>query len=279
MTMHLLVFLALTAPPAAASGDGADAAANAAVAVQSIWDFIEKGGVMMIPIGICSFIALAVFLERTLSLRRSKVIPARFLPGLKKILRDKGGDREAAVKYCLKNASPVANVFAAGMKKLGAPIEILEKHIQEAGQREVLKLRKYLRALSVIASITPLMGLLGTIFGMIQAFQTVATSADALGKTEMLASGIYQAMITTAAGLVVAIPVLIMYHWVSSKIDRLVMDIDAMTVEFIEEFAEGGVESIESSEAETQAVRPASGGREPEARRDGAAATPEVTPA
>ena len=259
MSMNLLIFLAQASPPApgsAGSPGGSGGADNAAVAVQSIWDFIEKGGVMMIPIGICSFIALAVFLERTLSLRRSKVIPARFLPGLKKILRDKGGDREAAVKYCIRNASPVANVFAAGMKKLSAPIEILEKHIQEAGQREVLKLRKYLRALSVIASVTPLMGLLGTIFGMIQAFQTVAASADALGKTEMLASGIYQAMITTAAGLVVAIPVLIMYHWVSSKIDRLVMEIDAMTVEFIEEFAEGGLESIEAGESESEQRSP-----------------------
>ncbi|MCZ6834241.1 MAG: MotA/TolQ/ExbB proton channel family protein [Planctomycetota bacterium] len=225
-----------------------DAVDTSAVAVQSIWDFIAKGGMIMIPIGIGSFIALAVFLERMLSLRRSKVIPAKFLPGLKKILKESKGEKKAAVKYCLKDGSPVANVFAAGMKKLNAPIEILEKHIQESGQREVLKLRKNVRALSVIASISPLMGLLGTIFGMIKAFQTVAISPDALGKTELLATGIYQAMITTAAGLTVAIPVLIAYHVVSAKIDRLVMEIDLMTVEFIEEFAEGGIESVESDE-------------------------------
>ena len=95
--------------------------------------------------------------------------------------------------------------------------------------------------LSVIASITPLMGLLGTIFGMIRAFQTVAASGEALGKTEMLAGGIYEAMITTAAGLLVAIPVLICYHWISAKIDTLVMDMDQMTQEFIEEFVERGM--------------------------------------
>jgi len=103
----------------------------------------------------------------------------------------------------------------------------------------VLKLRKYLRVLAVIASIAPLMGLLGTIFGMIQAFQTVAASGSALGRTEMLAMGIYQAMITTAAGLLVAIPVLIAYHWIVAKIERLVMEIDQMTVEFIEAHAAG----------------------------------------
>ena len=223
----------------------ADAAAEAAK-LDSVWDFVVKGGPVMVPIILCSFVALAVFIERMVSLRRSKVIPAKFLPGLKKVLRETSGDGSAAIVYCQKNGSPVSNVFAAGMKKLRAPIEILEKHIQDAGQREVLKLRKNVRALSVIASISPLLGLLGTIFGMIMAFQTVALSADALGKTELLAEGIYMAMITTAAGLSVAIPVLIMYHWITSKIERLVMEIDLMTVEFIEEFAENSMDKAES---------------------------------
>jgi len=83
------------------------------------------------------------------------------------------------------------------------------------------------------------MGLLGTIFGMIRAFQTVATSGEALGKTELLAEGIYEAMITTAAGLIVAIPALVCYHWLSAKVQGLVMDIDEMTVEFIEDLADG----------------------------------------
>ena len=215
----------------------------AAVQIQSLWDFITKGGVVMIPIGLCSFVALAVFVERLISLRRSLVIPATFLPGLKKTLRTNPNDKTKAIAYCRKNASPVANVFAAGIKKLDGSIESIQQRIEEAGQREVLKLRRFLRVLSVIASVTPLMGLLGTIFGMIKAFQTVAVSPDALGKTELLATGIYEAMITTAAGLTVAIPVLIAYHWISAKIDRLVMDIDEMSVEFLEELGDGGFEA------------------------------------
>ena len=160
----------------------------------------------------------------------------------------------------------MANVFEAGIKKLKAPVEVLEKHIQDAGQREVLKLRKNVRALSVIASISPLLGLLGTIFGMIMAFQTVAMSADALGKTELLAEGIYMAMITTAAGLSVAIPVLIMYHWISAKIERLVMEIDQMTVEFIEEFSENRMDNAESDPVLNANTKKKTPGRENDSR-------------
>lgn len=205
--------------------------------VQSVWGFVSKGGWMMAPIGLCSLVALTVIVERLISLRRGGVIPASFLPGLKEILDDDDVDRSKALDYCENDASPVAKVFAAGIRRLGEPVELLEKHIEEAGQRVVLKLRKFVRVLSVIASITPLMGLLGTIFGMIAAFQTVAASGEALGKTELLAEGIYQALITTAAGLLVAIPALIAYHWVCARIERLVAEIDLLTVEFVEEYA------------------------------------------
>ncbi len=209
------------------------------VEVTSVWDFILKGGLMMIPIGLCSLIALTVVAERFVSLRRRTVIPPGFLAGLRKRMGHGLEDKQAGLAYCRSSPSPVASVFTAGLKRLGGPIEIVERHIQESGQREVLKLRKRLRVLSVVAAVTPLMGLLGTIFGMITAFQTVAMSAEALGKTELLAGGIYEAMITTAAGLVVAIPALIAYHWLSAKVASLVMEIDEMTVDFIEEISLG----------------------------------------
>ena len=220
------------APPAAEE----NASGFAAMQVQSVWDFISKGGIMMIPIGICSLIGLAVFIERMISLRRENVIPSKFLPGLKKTLSE-GANKAKALDYCAKHPSPVSRVFAVGIKRLGAPLEVVERHIQEAGQREVLKLRRFVRALALIASVTPLLGLLGTILGMIKSFQTVAMSAEALGRTEMLAGGIYEAMITTAAGLSVAIPFLIAFHYINSKIERLVIDIDQQSVDFIEKYA------------------------------------------
>lgn len=217
------------------AGDGGSGTGSGDAAIQSVWDFVTKGGLVMIPIGLCSLVAFTVVVERVVSLRRSQIIPAGFFPGLSGKLDNGHADRDQALAYCKENESPIATIFAAGIKRLGQPAEVVEKHIQDAGEREVFKLRKYTRLLSVVASIAPLMGLLGTIFGMIAAFQTVAASGDALGKTELLAKGIYQAMITTAAGLMLAIPVLIAYHWISAKIETLVVEMDRLTVAFMEE--------------------------------------------
>lgn len=210
------------------------AAETSGIAVQSVWDFIVKGGPVMIPIGLASLLAVAVIIERAMSLRRRRVIPADFLPGLELAWRGPGGSTERALSHCRDDGSPLANILAVAIQRVDEPVEQLEKHVEQAGQREVLALRRHLRALAVIASIAPLLGLLGTIFGMIRAFQTVASSAAALGRTELLAKGIYEAMITTAAGLVVAIPVLVAYHWLVARVDRLVLEIDQMTVAFIE---------------------------------------------
>ncbi|MCZ6681838.1 MAG: MotA/TolQ/ExbB proton channel family protein [Planctomycetota bacterium] len=218
--------------------DAASAVVESAsqVRIDSVWDFVKKGGPMMIPIVACSLVALAVTAERLISLRRGQIIPPNFLAGLKKAFGPSGSDKRKALAYCQSDKSPVADILAAGIKRLDEPVERLEKHIQDAGERVVIKLRKYLRILSVIASISPLLGLLGTMFGMITAFQTVAVSGEALGKTELLAKGIYEAMITTAAGLLVCIPVIVCYNFISARIDRLVLEMDQMTVEFVEEF-------------------------------------------
>lgn len=231
------VFTATLAATDPGATDAAAAAAN--MTVNSVWDFVLKGGFMMIPLGICSFVAFALVAERLVSLRRGRIIPPSFVPGVREVLQRRPNDREALLTYCREQNAPIARVFTSGFRRLGAPIEVVERHVEEAGQREVLRLRRNLRALSVIAAVSPLLGLLGTILGMIDAFQTVATSGEALGKTELLADGIYAAMITTAAGLIVAIPVLICYHWLSAKVERLVMEIDETTYEFIEDLATG----------------------------------------
>ena len=227
------LFELIVAQADAGAVEAADAASDP-TRVESVWDFILKGGYMMIPIGICSMVAVTVLAERMISLRRRHVIPPSFVQGMSSQLKQHPHDVPGALAFCRKHDSPIARVFSAGLKRLGQPLEVLERNVQEAGQREILKLRKRLRVLSIIATVTPLLGLLGTILGMITAFQTVATSADALGKTEQLAEGIYEAMITTAAGLTVAIPALIFYHWLSGRVQKLVMDVDETTVEFFE---------------------------------------------
>ena len=232
------------------------------VQVQSIWDFMVKGGPVMIPIGLCSLLALTVIIERLFSLRRAKVIPPDFIAGLKPIIDKNGDGYRGALAYCERHASPIANIFAAGIRSLGFTVEIVEKHIAQAGQREILNLRKYLRMLSLIASIAPLLGLLGTITGMIKAFQTVAAAGETLGRTEALAKGIYEAMITTAAGLMIAIPVLIAYHWLAGKIEGLVAEMDRMTIEFVEEHAMRGAPTSRVVKTRTRSM-PASEALEP----------------
>jgi biopolymer transport protein ExbB len=236
---------------------------GAAIEVTSVWDFLIKGGIMMIPIGICSLVVVAVVVERLVVLRRSSVVPAGFERGVSKAL-DEGG-RESAGTYCRRHDSPISRVIAAGLAHFGRPLQYVERHVSSAGEHEVFGLRRRLRVLSVITAVAPLMGLTGTIFGMIKAFQTVALSGEALGKTEMLAEGIYEAMITTAAGLLVAIPTLILYHWISGKIERLVREMDGICVRVAERIATGdgaGHMSLagEGEEGDAAAVRAGAAG-------------------
>ncbi len=205
-----------------------------AVQIQSVWDFVLKGGWMMIPIGLCSLVMLTVVAERLISLRRERVVPQGFWPGLEAILKGGRPARVAAQEYCRKSACPLGRITEAGLRKSDQPIELVEKSLSDAGEREVAQLRRYVRILAVVASVCPLLGLLGTIFGMIKAFQTVASSAEALGRTELLATGIYQAMITTAAGLSVAIPALIFFHVVQARIEKRALEMDACCAELIE---------------------------------------------
>lgn len=213
-------------------------ASGAAIApgfLGSMLDFAVKGGIVMIPIGVCSLVMLAVIIERLSTLRRVLIVPPAFESGVRTALGSGGaGGVAAAMEFCRASASPIGRIFIAALQRVHEPTELLERHIEQAGQREVFKLRKYLRLLSVISSVSTLLGLLGTIFGMITAFSTVAASAEALGRTELLAKGIYEALITTAAGLMVAIPALLAFHGFAARIDGLVGEMDALTVAFIE---------------------------------------------
>jgi len=209
----------------------ADAApASSSMQVQSVLDFILKGGPVMILIGVCSLMALGVIVERLIILRRRNVMPLAFLDSVKAA----ADDRTRALDLCKANASPAANVLAAAIKRRGERLEVIEKAVSEAGRREVIGLRHRMRLLGALPQVSTMLGLLGTIFGMIKTFQAVAASGQALGKTELLARGIFEAWTNTAAGLLVAIPVLIAYHMLLGKIDLLVVELDRMAVDFIE---------------------------------------------
>lgn len=198
--------------------------------VHSVFDFIVKGGPTMILIGICSLVALAVIVERLVVLRRKHVIPPAFLDGIKSAAHD----RARALDLCKTNASPVANIIAVAVKRRGERIEVIEKAVGEAGRREIVGLRHRMRLLGALPQVATMLGLLGTIFGMIKTFQSVAASGQSLGKTEALAKGIYEAWTCTAAGLLVAIPVMVAYQMLLGRIDSLVVEMDRVAVDFVE---------------------------------------------
>lgn len=236
-THTVLVRVAVFAPTLASSSALAQSGGVSSSApvqtglVSTVWDLTIKGGPVMVPIAICSLVAFALVVERLLSLQRAKVMPPTFVAGVRPAV---SRGQAAALEFCRSHPSPIARVLEAGIRRWDRPIEQVEKHITEAGLRETTLLRKNFRGLVVITAVSPLLGLLGTIFGMITAFRTVAASADALGRTELLAGGIYEAMVTTAAGLIVAIPTLLTYHALAAKVDRLVFDMDAACIDLVE---------------------------------------------
>lgn len=245
MTQTFLAVLGQAAGPAAAGAASPDS-----VMVQSVWDFVVKGGPVMILIGLCSLVALTVIVERSIVLRRGSVIPPRFLASLRAL----AVDRRRALGLCEADTSPVARVLAAVMRHRGQSDERVEKAVREAGSRVLVRLRKRMRLLSALPQVSTMLGLLGTIFGMIKTFQAVAVSGQSLGKTEMLAKGIFEAWTNTAAGLLVAIPVLVAYHVLMGRIDAAAVDLDEVAAQWI---AGDGLGEVVSSTVGSAAPMPA----------------------
>ena len=218
-----------------AGSQPAPAAGRDPIPTKNLWTIIGGGGVLMIPIGICSFILLIFILERSISLRRGRVIPRPFVRRFLEQLRQGDLDRQKALALCDGSKSPVAEVFAGAVRKWGRPAVEVEQAVIDNGERATNGLRRNLRVINGVATVTPLLGLLGTVVGMIRAFNELATP-DLLGRPEheRLAVGISEALLTTAAGLTVAIPALICYLFFVSRVDRLIIDIDAMGQEVVD---------------------------------------------
>lgn len=198
--------------------------------VSSALDFVLKGGWPMVPIGICSLFALAIIIERAMVIRRSRVVPRGFVRRVTEVAHD----RAKALELCRQNRSPIARIFGEALKRQHEPAELMEKHVEEVGARELVPLRTHMRLLSGLPQVATMLGLLGTVFGMIKTFQAVAATSEALGKTESLAKGIFEAWTCTAGGLFVAIPVIIAYQWLMGKIDSIAVDVDRTTAEFVD---------------------------------------------
>lgn len=208
---------------------------------KSLWQLLWSGGPLLFPIVICSFVLLLVVFERTLSLRRSRVLPRLFTERFLLQIGEGALDRPDALERCLKNGSHMANVFAAAVRKWGKPAVEVEQAVLDEGERAANELRRFLRVINGVATVCPLMGLLGTVWGMMEAFEAIAGSS-AMGRPELLAGGIGGALLSTAAGLSVAIPALILYLWFVGRVDMLVMEIDRRGQDLVNLISAEGLE-------------------------------------
>lgn len=195
-----------------------------------MFDTIFKGGVIMIPIVLCSIASLAIIIERAYNLTSPKIHPPNFVSKVKGLLNS--GKIKEAITICSSTISPVATVIEAGILKRKKEREQIKEAIEHAGRQETHRLNKYLAVLATIASITPLLGLLGTVTGMVKAFGVIATQG--VGDPNALAGGISEALITTVAGLVVAIPTLVAHNYFSKRITRFVMEMENTSLELLD---------------------------------------------
>ncbi len=197
----------------------AAAAPAASVHHDTLYEYIVSGGPFMVPLGFCSVLALGFMVERSIRLRRGRLGTRRF--GEQLVAAVKGGGAEPALQLCEQNRSSMARVIAAGLKRAKTSPAEVEKAVEDAGHREVKNLAANLKPLEVLAVLSPLLGLLGTVVGMIKAFAGLALK-QGRGNPELLASGISYALVTTASGLLIAVASQAVYYVFRSKIERFV---------------------------------------------------------
>ena len=193
-------------------------------------DVFEKGGFLMYPIFICSLIAITIFFERMFFLKSIKTKTKRFVLRVKNLV--KKGSIELAISACRKSPTPISEIMLAGLMKFGRGRDEMKEAIEDSANQEIPVFERNLSILSTIGNITPLLGLLGTVFGMVKAFNVIAVMG--VGKPEALAGGISEALLTTAFGLSIAIPTIVVYNYLSHRVDKLIKDMEVNCVDLID---------------------------------------------
>ncbi len=205
-------------------------------------ELLIAGGWLMVLIVLCSVIVLAICLERLYTLNRRKIAPPHLLATVWKQL--KAGEMDAGRLRTLKQSSPLGRILAAGLGNAYHGRDVMKESIEEAAGHVVHDLERYLNTLGTIAAVAPLLGLLGTVLGMIRVFAEIM--AQGTGNASALAGGISEALITTAAGLTVAIPALVMHRYFVGRIDAIVVELEQETIKLVD-----ALHSEEHSEADS----------------------------
>ncbi len=195
-----------------------------------MWDLILAGRYLMIPIALCSLVGIAVFLERLFVLRRGRIVTPELVSAVETLPR--ASDFSVAYAVCDRHPGPFANIVRAALDNADNQWEITRDVLQEVGRQEGVRLLRNLRILETIAATAPLLGLLGTVVGMIRIFAVI--SQVGLGNPGVLSSGISEAMVTTAAGLIVGIPALVMHNWLEGRAQGIAFELEVYATKLLD---------------------------------------------
>ncbi len=223
--------------------------------MDSLVEYFDKGGPVMWPLLLCSIVALGFMIERFWHYHRASIDTPAFLDKMRKVIK-KGRIKEA-IKICEAYRGPIASILKAGLLKYDRGREEIEKAIEFSGGLELSRLERGLVVLVSVANIAPLMGFLGTVTGMIGAFWAIAKAG--LNNPALVAIGISEALITTATGLIIAIPVLASYNYFSSRVSKMVLEMEessALMLEFLTESEEAGFVDNRDANPAMEQTRP-----------------------
>jgi biopolymer transport protein ExbB len=193
-----------------------------------MWEIVKSGGIFMVPIILCSIALVGIVLERLWTLQRKRVLPQELIKKVSQLAE--ANQVNAKVIEALEKNSPLGRVLAAALANRGRGREIMMERVEDTGRHVVHELERFVNSVGTIASISPLLGLLGTVTGIIAAFKAVMLGG--MGDPRALAGGISEALICTAAGLTVAIPAYIAHRYLRGKVERIVVDMEMIAVNF-----------------------------------------------
>lgn len=197
----------------------------------SIWELTLQGGPIMIPIAVLWVIAIYLFVERWLTINKANEDPDAFMSKVKELVLK--GDITGAKMLCAQNGTPVARMIEKGINRIGTPLKTIEASIENVGKIEIFKLEKNLPTLATIAGAAPMIGFLGTVIGMVQAFIAISQEEGSVSP-KLLSSGIYTAMITTVAGLIVGIIAYLAYNFLVSRVQKVIHKMEYTSIDFID---------------------------------------------
>jgi len=197
----------------------------------SIWEMAQKGGWIMLVLAVFSVIAVYIFIERFLIIKKASKEEDNFMNNIRDFMHN--GQIEPAMTLCKSNSSPIARMIEKGISRIGKPLNDINAAIENVGKLQVSRLEKNIATLATIAGAGPMIGFLGTVIGMIVAFYDMSMAGNNID-IALLSNGIYQAMVTTVAGLIVGIVAYICYNILVARIEKLVYKLEARATEFMD---------------------------------------------